>query len=439
MDLIKLMKNHPNTSRRTFLSEAGMVTAAGLVAGEAVLTAQELNHDEVIRIGLIGCGGRGSGAAVDAMKADPNVRLIAMADVFPDKLEASKERLKKIMGDRFAVEEDNEFVGFDAYQKLLKTEVDVVLLTTPPHFRPTHLKAAIEAGKHVFAEKPVAVDAPGVRSVMNSSRLAKQKDLSIQVGFMLRYSKGMQETIKRIHDGQIGRIVTLQTNYNIGGMWSHPQKTEWTDMEWQLRNWYNFTWLSGGQLVEQHVHGLDLMSWAMQNEYPERCFGLGGRQSRTDPVYGHIFDHHAVCYEYPGGQRTFAFCRMQDGTDPDTSQLVFGEKGTADLLRNTMDGERLWRYSGARRRDRGADRDLPYVQEHQALFEGIRSGQPVNLGETAARSSLMAIMGRMASYTGKSVSWEQALNSEEDLSPSSYEFGPLEVPPVAIPGKTKLL
>lgn len=433
------MNSIPNSSRRTFLSEAGMATAAGLVAGEAVLTAEETSHDNVLRIGLIGCGGRGSGAAVDAMKADPNVRLIAMADVFPDKLEASKERLQKAMGDRFAVTKEHEFVGFDAYRKLLQTDVDVVLLTTPPHFRPAHLKAAIEAGKHVFAEKPVAVDAPGVRSVMDSARLARQEGLSIQVGFMLRYSKGMRETIHRIHDGHIGRIVTLQTNYNIGGMWSHPKKPEWSDMEWQLRNWYNFTWLSGGQLVEQHVHGLDLMSWAMQNEYPEKCFGLGGRQSRTDPVYGHIFDHHAVCYEYQGGQRTFAFCRMQDGTDPDTSQLVFGEKGTADLLRNTMDGDRLWRYSGARRRDRGADKDLPYVQEHEALLKGIRSGNLVNVGETAAKSSLMAIMGRMATHTGKSISWEQALNSEEDLSPSSYEFGPLEVPPVAIPGKTKLL
>ena len=256
---------------------------------------------------------------------------------------------------------------------------------------------------------------------------------------MLRYSKGMQETMGRIHGGHIGRIVTLQTNYNIGGLWSHVRQPGWTDMEWQLRNWYYFTWLSGGQLVEQHVHGIDLMSWAMQNEYPEKCFGLGGRQSRTDSLFGHIFDHHAICYQYSSGQRAFAFCRQQDGTDTDTSQLVYGEKGTADLMRNTMSGDRQWRYSAARRRDRNGDKDLPYQQEHEALFEGIRKGKPVNHGESAAKSSLMAIMGRMASYTGQNVSWEQALNSEEDLSPPAYEFGELEIPPVAIPGKTKLI
>lgn len=432
------MNDLSNTSRRTFLSEAGMVTAAGLVAGDDLLSAAEAENDTILRIGLIGCGGRGSGAAVDAMKADGNVRLVAMADVFRDRLDASKERLRKIMGEKFAVEEDHEFVGFDAYRQLLNTNVDVVLLTTPPHFRPAHLKAAIEAGKHVFAEKPVAVDAPGVRSVMESAKLAKEKDLSIQVGFMLRYSKGMRETMERIHSGQLGRIVTLQTNYNISSMWAHEKKPGWSDMEWQLRNWFNFTWLSGGQLVEQHVHGIDLMSWAMQDEYPRKCFALGGRQSRIDPVHGHIFDHHAVCYEYEGGQRTFAFCRNQDGTDVDTSQLVFGEKGTADLMRNTMDGEGgTWRYSRARRRDRGEDRDLPYVQEHEALFAGIRSGEVVNVGGKAAKSSLMAIMGRMASYTGKSVAWEEALHSTEDLTPASYEFGPMPVPPVAMPGKTK--
>lgn len=432
--------NDSHSSRRTFLSDASMVTAASVLAGETVLSAAEGNDDETLHIGLIGCGGRGSGAAVDAMKADPNVRLVAMADLFRDRLDTSRERLQKIMGERFAVDGDHEFVGFDAYRDLLNTDVDVVLLTTPPHFRPAHLRAAIEAGKHVFAEKPVAVDPPGVRSVMESARLARQKNLSIQVGFMLRYSKGMRETMDRIHGGQLGRIITLQTNYNISSMWAHERKPGWSDMEWQLRNWFNFTWLSGGQLVEQHVHGIDLMTWAMQDEYPATCFALGGRQSRTDPVHGHIFDHHAVCYEYEGGQRTFAFCRNQDGTDIDTSQLVFGEKGTADLMRNTMDGEGgTWRYSRARRRDRGADQDLPYVQEHEALFAGIRSGKVINAGEKAAQSSLMAIMGRMASYTGKSISWEQALHSEEDLSPASYEFGPMDVPPVARPGETQFL
>ncbi|MDF1744109.1 MAG: Gfo/Idh/MocA family oxidoreductase, partial [Gimesia sp.] len=324
-------------SRRTFLREASTATAAGLAAAPAVW-ADGGNNIDILRVGLIGCGSRGSGAAVNAMQADPNTQLVAMADMFEDKLNSSAERIKKSIGKQYAVDQSHKFVGFDAFEKLLSTNVDVVLLATPPHFRPAHLKKAIEAGKHVFAEKPVAVDAPGVRSVLETCQLARQKRISIMSGLMLRYSRAMQETMSRIHEGQLGRIVTLQTNYNINGLWSHPRKPEWSEMEWQLRNWYYFTWLSGGQLVEQHVHGLDLMSWAMQNEYPIKCFGLGGRQSRTDPLYGHIFDHHAICYEYKGGHRAFAFCRQQDGTDINTSQFVFGEKGTANLNRNTLSG-----------------------------------------------------------------------------------------------------
>ncbi|MCH9657014.1 MAG: Gfo/Idh/MocA family oxidoreductase [Planctomycetes bacterium] len=425
-------------SRRTFLREASTATAAGLAAAPAVW-ADGGNNIDILRVGLIGCGSRGSGAAVNAMQADPNTQLVAMADMFEDKLNSSAERIKKSIGKQYAVDQSHKFVGFDAFEKLLSTNVDVVLLATPPHFRPAHLKKAIEAGKHVFAEKPVAVDAPGVRSVLETCQLARQKRISIMSGLMLRYSRAMQETMSRIHEGQLGRIVTLQTNYNINGLWSHPRKPEWSEMEWQLRNWYYFTWLSGGQLVEQHVHGLDLMSWAMQNEYPIKCFGLGGRQSRTDPLYGHIFDHHAICYEYKGGQRAFAFCRQQDGTDINTSQFVFGEKGTANLNRNTLSGAKTWRYSRARGRDKNGVQDLPYVQEHAALFQSIRTDTPICNGEYAANSSLMAIMGRMASFTGKSITWEQARNSKEDLTPAEYTFGPLNVAPVALPGKTQFL
>ncbi len=427
-----------SVTRRTFIQQAGTATAAGLAAAPYVWAGGN-EQSETLRVGLIGCGSRGSGAAVNAMQADPNSMLVAMADVFEDKLKASADRIKKTIGKQYAVKPDQQFIGFDAYEKLLQTDVDVVLLTTPPHFRPLHLKQAIAAGKHVFAEKPVAVDAPGVRSVMETCRVAREKKLSIMSGLMLRYSKAMQETIKRIHEGQLGKIVTLQTNYNINGLWSHPRKPEWSDMEWQMRNWYYFTWLSGGQLVEQHVHGLDLMSWAMQNEYPVKCFGLGGRQSRVDPLYGHIFDHHAICYEYSGGERCFAYCRQQDGTDIDTSQLIYGSKGTADLNRNTLSGAKTWRYSRARGSARGGVQDLPYVQEHAALFESIRTGNPICNGEYAAKSSLMAIMGRMASYTGKNVTWEEAWNSQEDLTPPEYTFGPLKVPPVAQPGKTQFI
>jgi len=368
------------------------------------------------------------------MKADKDVKLVAMADVFADRVQASRKRLEAVGGESFAVDDDHCFAGIDAYKRLLECSVDVVLLATPPHFRPAHLKATVEAGKHVFAEKPVAVDAPGVRSVMTTCAVAREKGLSIVSGLMLRYSTAMREMMGRIHGGGIGGITALQCNYNIGGLWLRVRQDEWSDMEWQLRNWYYFTWLSGDHNVEQHVHGLDLMSWAMQDQYPKQCFGLGGRQARTAPEYGHIFDHHAVCYEFEGGVRCFSYCRQQPGTAADTSHLVFGQTSTANLSKHTTTGETTWRYSRAR----GGPRDVPYQQEQDALFASIRSAEPIKNGEYMAKSTLMAIMGRMATYTGQVVTWDQAWNSEEDLTPPTYEFGPMPVPPVAIPGVTKL-
>ncbi|MGK0198880.1 MAG: putative dehydrogenase, partial [Yoonia sp.] len=377
----------------------------------------------------------GSGAVDNALKADPNVKLVAMADVFPDRLAKSADRLKKLGGDRFAVATDHRFIGFDAYQKLLASDVDVVILATPPHFRPEHLQAVVAAGKHAFVEKPISTDAVGARSVLKSCQAAKRQGLSIVSGLMLRHSLAMKETMRRIHDGAIGRIVTMQANYNIGGLWNHPREAHWSDMEYQLRNWYYYTWLSGDHIVEQHVHGLDLMAWAMHDQYPIKCFSLAGRQSRTEAKFGHIFDHFAVCYEYAGGERCFSFCRQQNGTDQNTAHLVHGAEGTADLRRKTTTGNSIWRYSGAR----SGERDIPYQLEHEALFRSIRSGQAINNGEYMVKSTMMAIMARQAGYTGKTVTWEQAWNSREDLRPDKYEFGEMPVPPVAIPGATKLI
>lgn len=427
---------HSATTRRTFIrNTCAAALGSSLATNLSPVVAAPARGEDWLRVGLVGCGSRGSGAAADALAADPRVKLVAMADMFPDRLQKSFDRLKKIGGDRFQVDDAHRFTGFDACRQLLASGVDVVLLATPPHFRPAHLKAAVEAGKHVFMEKPVAVDAPGVRSVLASCEAARRKGLSVVSGLMLRYSSALRETVSRIHDGQIGRIVALQCNYNIGGLWHYPKQPEWSDMEWQLRNWYYFTWLSGDHIVEQHVHGLDLMAWVMKDEYPVTCFGLGGRQARTGPEFGHIFDHHAVCYEFASGARCFSFCRQQPGTDEDTSHLVFGEQGTADLSKRTMSGQKIWRYSQAR----GGAKDLPYQQEHEALFASIRAGQALNNGEYAAKSTLMAIMGRMATYTGRTVTWEQAWNSKEDLTPAVYQFGPMPVPPVAVPGVTKLL
>lgn len=424
------------TTRRAFIQGTCATTlGSSLAANRASAMTGPGRGDDWLRIGLIGCGGRGSGAVANAFAADPRVKLVSMADMFPDRLQTSFEHLKKAGGDRFAVNADHCFTGFDAYRQMLATDVDVVLLATPPGFRPAHLKAAVDAGKHVFMEKPVAVDAPGVRSVLASCEEAQRKGLSVVSGLMLRHSTVLREMMKRIHGGEIGRIVALQCNYNIGDLWHFPRQPGWSDMEWQLRNWYYFTWLSGDHIVEQHVHGLDLMAWAMHDEYPIKCFGLGGRQARTGAEFGHIFDHHAVCYEFAGGVRCFSFCRQQAGTDNDTSQLVFGEKGTADLSKRMTQGDKPWRYSRAS----GGAADLPYEQEHRALFTSIRAGQAINNGASAAKSTLMAIMGRMATYTGRTVTWEQAWNSQEDLTPPKLEFGTLPVPPVAIPGVTKLV
>lgn len=421
------------TSRRGFLRDAcAAAVGSGIAAGLSAQAAAHTGVSETLRVGLIGCGSRGTGAAANAMKADKDVKLVAMADMFADKLQASYGRLEKLGGDKFAVDADHCFTGFDAYKQLIESGVDVVVLGTPPHFRPAHLKAVVEAGKHAFVEKPVAVDAPGLRSVMASCEAAKKKGLSIVSGLMLRYSTAMQEMMKRIHGGQIGDVVSLQCNYNIGASWLRKRQEGWSDMEWQLRNWYYFTWMSGDHIVEQHVHGLDLMAWALQDRYPKQCFGLGGRQARTGPEYGHIYDHHAVCYEFEGGERCFSFCRQQAGAAPDTSQLVYCQNGIANLSRHTTTGEGTWRYSRAR----GGASDLPYQQEHDALFASIRSGTPINNGEYMIKSTLMAIMGRMATYTGQAITWDQAWNSEEDLTPPAYEFGPLPVPPVAVPGVT---
>lgn len=427
---------HPQTSRRAFLRTSGAgaaAVAAGLATRMAAAPMVHAGGSQVLRVGLVGCGSRGTGAADQVMRADDGVKLVAMADMFGDRLEASRTRLRHLGGDRFDVTDDRCFVGFDACRRLIDSGVDAVLLATPPHFRPAHLKAAVDAGKHVFMEKPVAVDAPGVRSVLQTCSEAKTKGLTIVAGLMLRYSTAIRETIARIQGGQIGRIVALQTNYNIGSLWVRLRQPEWSDMEWQLRNWYYFTWLSGDHIVEQHVHGLDLMAWAMQDVPPERCFALGGRQVRTGPEFGHIFDHHAVCYEYAGGVRCFCYCRQQNGTFADTSQLVLGSDGTADLRKGTMTGPQTWMYSQAR-----GEKEVPYQQEQNALLASIRSGSAVNNGEYAAKSTLMAVMGRMASYTGQQVTWEQALNSQQDLTPARYEFGPLAVPPVAVPGVTPL-
>lgn len=385
---------------------------------------------DVLRVGLIGCGGRGTGAAAQALKADKNVQLTAMGDAFEDRLLGSLETLtKNEVGDKVNVAPERRFVGFDAYKQVIASGVDVVLLTSPPHFRPLHLKAAIDAGKHVFAEKPVAVDAPGVRSVIATCEEARRKSLSVVSGLCLRYSYGFRETIKRIHDGAIGKVDCLHTNDLRGGIWVKPRQPEWTDMHWQMRNWYYFTWLSGDFNVEQHVHHLDVCSWIL-GEYPVRATAHGGRQQRTGEEYGNIYDHFSTVYEYAGGQKVFSYCRQQEKCKNDMSNHALGSLGRAEIDERRLEitGPNAWRHEG---------KDNQFYQtEHDELFAGIRSGQPINNGEYMAKSTLMAILARMAAYTGKTITWDQAFNSTEDLTPPRYEWGPIETPKIALPGIT---
>ena len=428
-------------TRRDFLAGAA-ATAAGATLASLASNVHAAGSD-VLRIGLIGCGNRGTGAAEQALTADKNTRLVAMGDMFEDRLQASLNHLKssKNVGSRVEVKPDSSFTGFDAYKQVIPL-VDVVLLTTPPHFRPIHLKAAVEAGKHIFAEKPVAADAPGVRSVLASCEEAQRKNLSVVAGLCWRYHHGMRDTMQRVHDGTIGDVTSLQCTYYTTTPWKREREPGWTDMEWQLRNWLFFTWLSGDFNVEQHVHSLDKMAWAMRDEYPVSATGCGGRQVRTQEVYGHIFDHHTVTYEYANGVKLFSACRQQPNCPGDVSDHITGTKGVCHIETMPFEGKvvslpggkRLWTSKSVKRKN-----DNMYQNEHDELFVSIRSGKPINNGEWMAKSTLMAIMGRMATYTGQVITWDMAINSKEDLTPPAYVFGSLPVAPVARPGVTKFV
>ncbi len=418
-------------SRRDFLK-----TSASAAAVLAAVPNVHAAGSEVLRVGLVGCGDRGTGAATQALAADSYVKLVAMADAFADRLEQSLDILLKSekVAAKVNVKPDHRFVGFDAYRELIASGVDVVLLCTPPHFRPLHIRAAIVAGKHVFAEKPVAVDAPGVHSVLKSCELAKTKGLSVVSGLCLRSDYGFRETAKRLQDGAVGDVVTIFANDYRSGRWAKPRQPGWTEMNYQMRNWYNFTWLSGDFNVEQHVHNLDVCAWVMREQYPVKAVGMGGRQVLTGPEYGQIYDHFSVVYEYPNGAKQISNCRQQPGCQNDMSVQVMGTRGRADVTERRK-GLRIhtagneWVYDGPL--------NQMYQTEHDELFAAIRAGRPINNGEYMARSTLLAIMGRMAAYTGRQITWQMVLDSKEDLSPSGYDWHakPTEAR-IAVPGQT---
>lgn len=407
------------TSRRTFLK----LSAA--VAAPAALPWDRFAHaagSDIIRVGMVGCGGRGTGAALNALNAGPDVRLVAMGDLFRDKLDNSRQQISELKKEQVVVDDEHCFTGFDSYQKVIASDVDVVLLALPTCFHPPYLKACIDANKHVFCEKIHAVDAPGVRTIEAATEGAKKKGLSVVSGLMWRYDTGVRETMKRVHEGAIGEIVAIEEICNTASLPCRPRQPQWNEMEYQLHDWYNFFWLAGDLPCLNLVHNLDKGAWALHDTPPDHVWAMGGRQTRIGPEYGNAWDHHAAVFEYADGKKLFAFCRQQNGPLTEISDRFIGTKGRCDLLRNTIEGENPWRYKGPK--------PNPYDLEHVALFSAIRNNEPINNGVYMARSSMMAIMMTWACYTGQEITWEAAMNSNYVVAPKTLA---LDAEPPTLP------
>jgi len=421
-------------SRRDLL-RTGAVTAAAIGTAPYSSAGKLLRPggDEMLKVGLVGCGGRGRGAAMNALRADENTKLWALADAFPEPLADAHRYLSQDagVGARVDVPEERRFVGFDAYEKLIE-QCDVVLLATSPHFRPLHMEACVEAGKHIFVEKPVATDPVGLRRIWAACDRAREKDLSVVSGLCYRYEFAKQATVERVWDGAIGDIVALQTTYNTGSLWHRGRKPEWSEMEYQMRNWLYFTWLSGDHITEQHIHSLDKLAW-VKGGYPVKATASGGRVQRTDEKWGNIYDHFNTVYEWEDGVRGFSSCRQWSGASNDVSDFVFGSRGTCNLQRHRIEaGSWKWRH-------RSDEPDDMYQNEHDVFFASIRANEPIDNGDYMCESTLMAIMARLAAYTGKTVTREAVLNSKLDLSPKEYVWGDHECAPIAIPGVTEMI
>jgi predicted dehydrogenase len=420
-----------SASRREFLQSTAAVGTAALAANIGLVGNAHAQGADVIRVGLIGCGGRGTGAAGQCLRAGRGVRLVAMGDAFEDRLNSCHQQLSNDNAVRQNVDvpANRRFVGLEAHQGVIEN-CDLVILATPPGFRPQHLRAAVTARKHIFTEKPVAVDGPGIRLCLQLHEEAGRNNLSIVAGTQRRYQTGYVESMKKIHDGDLGTITSARCYWNQGSLWHRNRDQGMTDLQWQIRNWLYFTWLSGDHICEQHVHNLDVMNWAIK-AHPESAVGLGGRQVRTGSEFGHIYDHFALDYKYPNNVHVLSMCRQMQGCENNVSEAVVGTRGTwsSDYTIHGLDGQRAWNFN------RRQDND-PYQQEHVALIESIRNNRPIRDLKTVAESTLTAIMGRMACYTGQNVTWDQALNSTVNLFPANLAFNmQLPVPPVAMPGR----
>jgi len=407
-------QKNPGPDRRKFLQYAG--TLIGSMALVNVNSAFA-KGDNTLRVGLIGCGGRGAGAASQALAADPDTVLTAMGDVFRDRLDESYNALLELYPNRIKVDAAHKFIGFDAYEKVIASGVDVVLLTTPPAFRPDHFTAAVNAGKHTFCEKPVAIDAPGVRKVLAAAKKAKEKNLSVVAGFCFRYDSPKRELFKRLHQGEIGEIKTITTMRNGEQLWSKPYQAGWTDMEYKLRNWLYYSWLSGDFITEMMVHSLDMMAWALKDKLPLRATGTGGRQVRVEEIFGNVYDHFAIEYEYENGVRGYHLSRQQDGCSNVNKVEIAGTVGNATIggaKGHEISGKNPWAFSG--------EHNDMYQTEHDELFAGIRKSSPLNDGTWMAHSTMLGILGRMVAYSGQTITWDEALNSNQTLAPDIGDY-----------------
>ncbi len=425
-------------SRRKFLKTSTVLAAGAAVSGSlGIARSAHAAGDDEIKIALIGCGGRGTGAAEQALATQGKVKIIALADAFRDRLDGAYNHLSNVKKDRVDVPEERKFVGLDAYQKAIDSGVDLVLLATPPGFRPMHFEAAVKAGKHVFMEKPVATDPAGVRIVLAAAQESRKKGLAVGVGLQRRHQKEYQETIKRIQDGAIGDIVAARVYWNGQTPWVNPRKPGQTEMEYQLRNWYYFVWICGDHIVEQHIHNLDVINW-VKGKYPVKASGMGGCQVRKGKDYGETFDHHCVEFEYDDGTRMFSQCRHIPGCWSSVSEHVHGTRGRSNCA-NFIQGESEFRYRG--------ENPNPYQLEHDDLFASIRSGSPINEAENGAYSTMTAILGRMCTYSGQELSWEQCLASTITYMPETFAWdAPMPSMPddqgmykIPLPGITKVV
>ncbi|MBI5382262.1 MAG: Gfo/Idh/MocA family oxidoreductase [Opitutae bacterium] len=432
----------PEFSRRSFVKLSTLATGAAVLAGigaKRVLGATA--GSDKVRVGVIGCGDRGIGAARNCLDADPGVEIVALGDLFPVQVEKARQALQapstkmklSLIGVRTAnVPLDRCFSGFDCHTQVLQADVDMVILAGPPGFRPMHFAAAVAAGKHVFMEKPVAVDPVGCRAIIAAAKLAKEKKLGVVAGTQRRHAPGYIEVMKRIQAGELGELVAGQCYWNGGGF-EYRDKSDWlaerSDFEWQCYNWRHWDWICGDHIVEQHIHNIDIMNWAFGGP-PAKFQGMGGRQNRGN-IPGNIWDHFAVELEYPNGARVQSMCRHAPRTSARVSERIVGTKGTSDC-KGSIKGEKPFIYTGGY--------PNPYVAEHEDLIRSIRRGDPLNEGEQVAMSTLTAIGGRMAAYTGRELSWNWLLNSSKlDLFPKECKPGPGLFPPVAIPGVTELI